>query len=128
MIVCEQLDWQNNMIVITSTIDSAMSGFDPASNSFIILMHLTNRIGNKHLQLRPFAFALYHFYCLSVGVCALRALISRVRARGYVFVSAEQCWGEASRSKVPLNPATDAWRRARVVSEVCQPSVIQGRK
>jgi hypothetical protein len=60
------------------------------------------------------------------GVCALRALISRVRARGYRFVSADQCWGEASRASTPLNPTADAWRRARTVPDVCQPTVVPG--
>jgi hypothetical protein len=36
-----------------------------------------------------------------VRLCALPALIDRVRARGYTFVTADQCWGEASHSPIP---------------------------
>jgi hypothetical protein len=37
------------MTLIASSIDGAMAGFDPAASSFIILMHLTNRIGRRAL-------------------------------------------------------------------------------
>jgi peptidoglycan/xylan/chitin deacetylase (PgdA/CDA1 family) len=63
-------DWLGNITLLQKTIDNALSGFDPRTNSFIILMHLYNE----------------------VGLCSLKSLIDRIRFRGYEFVSAEDCW------------------------------------
>jgi peptidoglycan/xylan/chitin deacetylase (PgdA/CDA1 family) len=73
-----QLDFEGDLRTLSEAIDSAMDGFDPRVTSFILLMHLSH----------------------PVGLCALPALIDRIRARGYQFVSAEQCF-DSTRAALP---------------------------
>lgn len=72
-------DWLGNLTLLQKTVDNALAGFDPRTNSFIILMHLYNE----------------------VGLCSLESLIDRVRFRGYEFVSAMDCFNPKNANLYP---------------------------
>jgi len=75
----DTLDYTDSMTTLKSQVDGTMAGYDMGISGWVIGMHLRSNL----------------------GLCALPALIDRVRSRGYTFVSADQCWGTASQSPIP---------------------------
>jgi len=90
-----------------SQIDSYMAGFDPAVNSFIILMHCTT------LE----------------GLLDLPYVLTRVLNRGYQFVSASDCWDPTATTDIhPIthSPACDHAIREYVYEGWCDSQVLCG--
>ena len=77
-------DWQGDENLIRQRVNSMMTGFDPATSSWIILMHASN----------------------DVAMANIGWVIDRVRAQGYTFVNAHQCFNSSNDVHQYLTPIT----------------------
>jgi len=87
-------DWQDSMQILSADIDAV--GSPPAGNASIP----TSESGLGPTTAAG-AVLLMHMNS-NMGMCALPAIIDRLRYGGWNFVSADQCYGAASLSSTPI--------------------------